>query len=193
MANTVAFDPGYGQYLTSFINNLEYMYAEVGKFKNLGQKKFKFKTFYPQILTLIEQNTAFYLGCMLWASYVNAQKGAELTGNHCLGQEYNEELELMEVNFMIAFINNFNKDTKYYLNLGYEFPKEKMEILEIYTEFAKLNRGFVDSKTSDDIKLPAKLKKVDADGIKTIYDTIMNEVIPTGDFEKLYTLKDLIL
>lgn len=193
MTDTVAFDPGYGQHLTSFINNIEYMYAEINKFKNLGQKKFKFKTFYPQILTLIEQNTAFYLGCMLWATYVTSKKNATLTGNHCLGQEYNEELELIEVNYMIEFINHFNKDTKYYLNLGYEFPKEKMEILEVYTEFAKLNRGFVDSKTSDDIKLPSVLKKVNTDGIEKIYNTIMNDVIPKGDFEKLYSLKNLIL
>ena len=32
MSNTVAFDPGYGQYLTSFINTIEYMYGEINKF-----------------------------------------------------------------------------------------------------------------------------------------------------------------
>lgn len=193
MSNTVAFDPGYGQYLTSFINNIEYIYGEVNKFKNLGQKKFKFKTFYPQILALIEQNTAFYLGCMLWATYVKSQKGATLTGNHCLGQEYNEEMELMEINYMVEFINHFNKDTKYYLNLGFEFPRDKMEILETYKEFAKLNEGFVNSKTADDIKIPSSLKTPTDNEIKTIYNTIQKEVISSGDFEKLYTLKNLIL
>ena len=125
MSNTVAFDPGYGQYLTSFINTIEYMYGEINKFKNLGQKKFKFKTFYPQILALIEQNTAFYLGCMLWAIYVKSQNNATLTGNHCLGQEYNEELELMEINYMVEFINHFDKDTKYYLNKTFDYCKTK--------------------------------------------------------------------
>ena len=193
MSNTVAFDPGYGQYLTSFINTIEYMYGEINKFKNLGQKKFKFKTYYPQILALIEQNTAFYLGCMLWAIYVKSQNNATLTGNHCLGQEYNEELELMEINYMIEFINHFNKDTKYYLNKTFDYSSEKMEILEIYIEFAKLNEGFVNSKMSDDIKLPSSIKIPSEENINKIYDTISKSVIPTGDFEKLYTLKDLII
>ena len=193
MANTVPFDPGYGQYLSSFIHSIEYMYAEINKFKNLGQKRFKFKTYYPQILAMIEQNTAFYLGCMLWASYVVTQKGAELTGNHCLGQEYNEEIELQEINYISEFVKWFGKDTKYYLNLGYEYPEEKQEILDIYKEFAKLNEGFVNAKTTDDIKLPKQLKTPDEKGIKKIYDTITKEVVTTGNFEKLYELKDLIL
>ena len=42
MTKTVAFDPGYAKNISSFINNIEYMYADINKFKNLGQKKFKF-------------------------------------------------------------------------------------------------------------------------------------------------------
>lgn len=193
MANTVAFDPGYSGHIASFINTIEYMYAEINKFKNLGQKRFKFKTYYPQILALIEQNSAFYLGCLLWATYVTSQKGAELTGNNCLGLEYSEEVELEEVNYISEFVKHFGKDTKYYLNLGYEFPAEKQEILDIYKEFARLNKGFVESKTADDIKLPKQLKTPDENGIKKIYDTITQEIVPTGDFNKLFTLKDLIL
>lgn len=193
MAKTVAFDPGYGQHLTSFINNIEYMYSEVNKFKNLGQKRFKFKTFYPQILTLIEQNIAFYLGCMLWATYVVSQKGCELTGNHCLGQEYNEELELQEINYMSEFVKWFGKDTKYYLNIGYELDKEKQEIIDIYKEFAKMNEGFVNAKTADDIKLPKRVGVSKENDIDKIYEVITKEVVPTGDFNKLYALKDLII
>lgn len=193
MTNTVAFDPGYGKNISSFINNIEYIYAEINKFKNLGQKKFKFKTYYPQIIALIEQNVAFYLGCLLWATYVSSQKGYELTGNNCLGLEYTEEVELEEVNYIIEFIKHFNKDTKYYLNIAFEYPEEKMNILEVYKDFARLNKGFVDSKTSDDIKLHQQLKTPNDSDIQTIFDTITKEVVPNGDFEKLYTLKDYIL
>ena len=193
MAKTVAFDPGYAPYLTSFISNIEYMYADINKFKNLGQKRFKFKTYYPQILALIEENVAFYLGCLLWATYVSSQKGCEITGNNCLGLEYKEEIELEEINYISEFVKYLGKDTKYYLNMNYEFPKEKQDILEIYKEFAKLNKGFINSKTADDIKLPAQLKTPNEDGIKQIYETITKEVVTTGNFEKLYTLKDIIL
>lgn len=193
MSNTIAFDPGYGKYLSSFIYSIEYMYADINKFKNLGQKKFKFKTYYPQILMMIEQNIAFYLGCLLWATYVSSQKGHEITGNHCLGQEYNEELELQEINYISEFIKYFGKDTKYYLNLDYEYPKENETIIEIYKEFARINTGFVNTKTTDDIKLPSILKKPDENEIGRIYDVITNDVVKTGDFNKLYTLKDLII
>ena len=193
MAKTVAFDPGYGPHLTSFINNIEHMYTEINKFKNLGQKRFKFKTFYPQILTLIEQNTAFYLGCLLWATYVVSQKGCEITGNHCIGQEYNEELELQEINYMNEFLKDFGKDTKYYLNICFEFDKEKQQILDIYKEFAQINKGFVESKNADDIKLPNSLKTPSEKEIETIYHTITTEVVTSGNFNKLYELKNLII
>ena len=68
-----------------------------------------------------------------------------------------------------------------------------MNILETYKDFARLNKGFVDSKTSDDIKLPNQLKTPDENGIQTIFETITKDVVPNGDFEKLYTLKDYIL
>ena len=77
--------------------------------------------------------------------------------------------------------------------MGYEYPVEKQEILDIYKEFAKLNEGFVNAKTADDIKLPKQLKTPDEKGIKKIYDTITKEVVTTGNFEKLYELKSLIL
>ena len=49
------------------------------------------------------------------------------------------------------------------------------------------------AKTADDIKLPKQLKTPDEKGIKKIYDTITKEVVTTGNFEKLYELKSLIL
>jgi len=193
MSKTVLFDPGYAKYLTSFIYNIEYMYAEVNKFKNLGQKKFKFKSFYPQILTLIEQNVAFYLGCMLWATYVSSQKGAEIVGNQCLGNEYDENVELQEINYISEFVKYLGKDTKYYLNIDYKLSDEYAQIIEVYKEFARFNRGFVDSKVADDIKLPPTLKTPKASDIEKIHSVITTEVVTSGKFEKLFELKDLIL
>ena len=193
MTKTVAFDPGYSKFLTSFINNVEMMYYEINKFKNLGQKKFKFKTYYPQIIKLIEQNIAFYLGCMLWAEYVVSQGDAEITGNHCLGLEYKEEIELQEINYICAFLEYFGKDTKYYLNQNFVIEDWKLEILEKYKEFARLNKGFVEAKLGSDIKLPESLKTLTEKDIEKIHDTITKDVVIKGDFSKLYELKDLII
>lgn len=193
MVDTVAFDPGYSNHITSFINNIEYMYFEINKFKNLGQKKFKFKTFYPQVLVLIEQNIAFYLGCLLWATYVSSQKGKEITGNNCLGLEYNEKVELEEINYISEYVKQLGKDTKYYLNMNYSLPEEQQQIIDIYKEFARLNKGFVNAKMSDDIVLPKSLKTPNEKDIQKIFDVITQEVVTTGNFQKLYELKEFII
>lgn len=191
--NTVLFDPGYGKYLSSFIANINVTYSNMAKFKNINQRKFLFQKIYSQIVDIINQNSAFYLGCLLWATYVHSIKGAELSGNLCLGGEYDEDKELQELKFMIEFIKSFSRDTKYYLNKEYSFPEYKMDVLNIYIEFSKLNKGFVSSKSSDDIKLPTILKTPTKENIQKIYDVITKEVVTSGDFERLWTLKDLII
>jgi hypothetical protein len=70
---------------------------------------------------------------------------------------------------MIEFIKNFSRDTKYYLNKEYSFPEYKMDVLNIYIEFSKLNKGFVSSKSSDDIKLPTILKTPTKEKLQKIY------------------------
>ena len=133
------FDPGYGRHLVSLIFSLEDMYGTINKFKNLGQKKFQFKQYYPSILKLLKQNTAFYLGCMLWAVYLKSLTEGDIIDNYCLGKEYNEESSLIELLFLIKFTKTFSKDTKYYMNTDFSYPEEDAKILEVYKEFAILN------------------------------------------------------
>lgn len=186
------FDPGYGKHLVSLIFSLEDMYAEINKFKNLGQKKFQFKQYYPSILKLAEQNTYFYLGCLLWAVYLKNQPDGDITGNYCLGKEYNEETALIELLFLIKFTKTFSKDTKYYMGQDFSFPKEYADMLEIYKEFAIMNEGFVNIKKNSDLKLPSILKTPSKDELARIRSTI-DTVVETGDFDFLDEIKGLIL
>ena len=185
------FDPGYGQHLVSLIFSLEDMYADINKFKNLGQKKFQFKQYYSSIVKLLNHNIAFYLGCLLWAVYLKAQPEGEIKNNHCLGKEYDENSSLIELLFLIKFIYTFSKYTKYYMGQDFKYNQADVDMLEIYKEFAMMNEGFVNVKKVSDLKLPDSVKTPSADDLAKIKSTI-DEVVKTGDFELLFNVRDLI-
>lgn len=187
-----AFDPGYGKHLVSLVFSLEDMYADINKFKNLKQKQFYFKQYYPGMLKLLKQNTEFYLGCLLWAVYLKNQPEGDITGNHCLGKEYNEESSLVELIFLMKFMATFNKDTKYFMNQEFKYSEDDMAMLEVYKEFAVMNEGFVKTEKNTDLKLPKELKTPTEDELKIIKKTI-DDVVQTGDFDKLNSLKGYIL
>ena len=63
----------------------------------------------------------------------------------------------------------------------------KLEILEKYKEFARLNKGFVEAKLGSDIKLPESLKTLTEKDIEKIHGTITKDVVIKGDFSKLQT------
>ncbi len=186
------FDPGYGQHLISLIFSLEDMYAEINKFKNLGQKKFQFKQYFPSILKLLEQNTYFYLGCLLWAVYLKNQPEGDITGNYCFGKEYEEEKSLIELLFLIKFTKTFSKDTKYYMGQDFLYPEEYSNMLEVYKEFATMNEGFVKISKNTDLKIPKTLKSPSKEDLNKIKSTI-DTVVKTGNFDLLDEIKDLIL
>lgn len=186
------FDPGYGRHLVSLIFSLEDMYNDINKFRNMNQKKFYFKQYYPGMLKLLKQNTEFYLGCLLWAIYLKAQPEGEITGNHCFGKEYVEEDSLVEVLFLIKFMKTFSKDTKYYLGQDFQYSEEDMRMLETYREFADMNKGFVEITKNTDLKIPASLKKPSPAELKQIKTTI-DEVVTSGNFDKLNSLRGFIL
>jgi len=186
------FDPGYGRHLSSLVFSLEDIYGNINKFKNLGQKKFQFKQYYPSILKLVKQNTAFYLGCLLWAVYLKSQPVGEIINNYCLGKEYNEDSSLVELLFLIRFAKTFSKDTKYYMNTDYKYPDEDLKMLGIYKDFAQINQGFVNTKTNNDLKLPDSIKTPSDKDLQSIKSTI-DETVKTGDFDKLFEIRGLIL
>lgn len=186
------FDPGYGRHLVSLVFSLEDMYADINKFKNLNQKKFYFKQYYPGMLKLLKQNTAFYLGCLLWAVYLKAQPEGDIIGNHCLGKEYNENSSLVELLFLMSFMKTLSKDTKYFLNQDFKYSEEDMEMLEVYKEFAQINEGFVKVEKNTDLKLPECVKTPSKEDIEKIKRTI-DTVVTTGEFDSLMELRGLIL
>lgn len=182
------FDPGFAPYIMAFRGTVEYLYMDINRFKNLSQRKMKFRQYYKKFLELFNNNLGFYVGCLMWATYIKTQPEQDILNNNCLGGEYNEEENVADVDFMIKFLELLPKDMKYFLGMNYEINPEDLNILEMYKEFLTINKGFVNSKKNTDILLPSGMKTDGADSFKDKID----EVLKTEDLSKLLEYKDLI-
>lgn len=182
------FDPGFAPYIMAFRGTVEYLYMDINRFKNLSQRKMKFRQYYKKFLELFNNNLGFYVGCLMWAAYIKIQPEQDILNNNCLDGEYNEEENDSDVDFMIKFLELLPKDMKYFLGMNYEINPEDLKIIEMYKEFLTINKGFVNSKKNTDILLPSGMKTDGADSFKDKID----EVLKTEDLSKLLEYKDLI-
>lgn len=175
------FDPGFAQHLLAFRGMVEYLYIDINRFKNLSQKKLKFRQYYKKFLMGFNNNLGFYAGCLMWAAYLKTQSEQEIIGNHCLGLAYNESENISETQFMLFFVEQFKKDMKYYLGETFEFDQKLVNLIKLYEEFLVINKGFTDSKNNTDIKLPSGFKSANPESYK---DTI-EKILETGKLEEL--------
>lgn len=191
----VLFDPGYSKYTLAFAQNIDAAYTVLFSLKSPHQRKFKFQTIYPQLLKLLEHTVSFYLGCLLWASFIT-QKFVDcpkdILDNDYIGQTVNEESMLFEVNYAISYIEKLKKDCKYYLGKTCNLPDEWAVVMSVYKEFLTMNNFLVEARNTSDIKLPDCIKKLSENDLKTILEKI-EEVVKTGDFKDLFAIKSLIL
>ena len=179
------FDPGFVQHITAFVPNIEYIYAGLDRFKNFNQKKAQFRMYYPKIQSLLKNYLGFYLGCILWAVYIKNLGNKPVLNNLCYGGEYSEKDTLSEVEFIEEYIEQLKKDVKYYTG-------QSLNILAAYREFLKANKGFVETKTTDDIKLPQSLKTPSEKELAEILEGI-EKVIANGKLYELFPLAKKVL
>lgn len=186
------FDPGFIQHIQAFVPSIENIYGNLNHFRNFGQKKVHFKMFYPKIQNLLNNYIGFYLGCMLWAVYINKLDNKPILNNLCIGGEYSEEDTLSEVDFIEKYIEQLKKDVKYYLGQNFAVETTTMNIIDAYRSFLKANKGFIEARTTSDIKIPASFKKPSDNDLQIILEKI-EDVIETGKLTKLYPLASKIL
>ncbi len=182
------FDPGFAPFILAFRGSVEYLYMDINRFKNLSQRKMKFRQYYKKFIELFNNNLGFYIGCLMWAAYIKTQPEQEILNNHCYGQEYNENENISDTEFMIKFLELLPKDVKYFLGENYEINPYDLKILEMYKEFLIINKGFVDTKNNTDIKLPQNMKTNEAETFKEKIETVLK----TEDLSKLLEYRDLI-
>lgn len=185
----VQFDPGFVKHLYAFVPSIEHIYGAISQYKNFNQKKMQFKMYYPKIQHLIKNYAGFYLGCMLWALCIKQYKGAKILNNLMYGGHYSEKETLSEVDFVREYLNQLVKDAKYYLGINYLPEENILKIISVYREFLKINEGFVNANTSDDIKIPDSVKfPKDIDIISKEID----RVTETGELSDLIKFYDMV-
>ena len=186
----VLFDPGYAQHTTILSISAEYLYSSINQFKNLGQRKMKFKMLYPQITRMVDNNVGFCLGSLLWATYIKTLGDVKIDGNPCLGGTYDRDETVEEVDYSIEFFERLKKDIKYYLGTDYTINPIHIKILELYKEFLTLNSGFVSTKTTADVVLPQGFQTPAKEDAEKIHSKIQ-EVIQTGNLLDLLEVFEL--
>jgi len=169
------FDPGFGPQVLAFQGTVNYLYMDINRFKNLSQRKFKFSQYYKKILNVFNNNVGFYIGCLMWASYLKTLDEGEILSNYCYGKEYNEEENISDTQYMLNFADLFPKDMKYFMGQDYKFDEKITKLIQVYEEFLVLNKGFVNTKTNKDLVIPDKIKDGNAQDYKEIIDRIIKE------------------
>lgn len=190
--NGAQFDPGFVQHMSAFVPNIEYVYAGLNRLKNFTLKKNQFKMYYPKIQSLLKNYLGFYLGCILWAAYISQLDEKPILNNLCFGGEYSEKETLSEVDFIMDYIEQLKKDVKYYTGQDFTIDKNSINILNAYREFLIANKGFVETKTTKDIKLPTNLKTPSEKDLEEILSGI-EKVIDNGKLYELFPLAEKVL
>lgn len=190
--NGAQFDPGFVQHMSAFVPNIEYVYAGLNRLKNFTLKKKQFKMYYPKIQSLLKNYLGFYLGCILWATYISQLDEKPVLNNLCFGGEYSEKETLSEVDFIMDYIEQLKKDVKYYTGQDFTIDENSINILNAYREFLIVNKGFVETKTTKDIKLPTNLKTPSEKDLEEILSGI-EKVIDNGKLYELFPLAQKVL
>ena len=187
--NGLEFDPGFAPNILAFRGTVEYLYTDINRFKNFSQRKVKFMQYYKKILDVLYNNIGFYTGCLMWAAYLKAQPQQKILSNPCFGEEYNEEENIADTQYILKFTELFPKDMKYFLGQAFEFDSKIIRLTRVYEEFLKTNRGFTETDLNTDIIIPEGVKSVDSKDVKALIDRAVSE----GNLSLLTGNIDIIL
>lgn len=158
MTETVLFDPGIGELVIDFNEYINDVYSKLNALKTPHQKRANFKLYFPKIKNAIENNIAFYIGCLIWAQLIKKdEKEKEIIGNVFLNipEEMLKDYDfLVQINFMQDYLKALIRDYSFYTGQKFNIPQLWFDILNLYSEFLSLNKGFIKTKTTKDLILP---------------------------------------
>lgn len=193
---TVPFDPGFSKFTTGFPTEVYGYLDEIASLKQNHQKKFAFTQLESQIVPIVKHCAAFYLGCILWGSYLFCKyknTPAKIEGNTVLSLSEEEKSKINyndEIDFILDFLQKFEKSAKYYLNRSSRLNPEIIKYFETYKEFVKLNDSFKNLQFTNEIKLPSEVahfKNLSDEKLDELKQKI-DEVINSGILENLLSL-----
>ncbi len=192
MTQTVAFDPGIGELFIDSNTFINEFYSRLMNFCSVSQKRACFKMYNNKIYKVIENNVAFYHGCLLWAYYIkkqNLSNPKNITGNTFLSftPEQIEKYDfLIQVNFIENYFDSYERDTNYYIGKKIDIPELWKKTVKLYKEFLELNKGFVNTRTTKDIILPDIL---DNKSFSQDIDSIIKKAIQEKNLNILFCIK----
>lgn len=193
---SVPFDPGYSKISFSFIEEIAYVTEGYNQIRANHQKKFWLAKFEPTIIELINKSSAFYLGCMLWGGFLHYRfknEPKEISGNNTNKMSEKEIQELdcaLEAKAILKYIENFDRDCKYFLKRPAKIEPITKEILENYIEFAAINNNFAGVNSTNNIKLPKIIEHfndLSNEQLDNLCEKIYT-IIESGRIEKLLDL-----
>lgn len=188
---TALFDPGFSKWITDFEGNIEYFYLGLNSIKVFNQKKFKFASSFNRIQELINTYVGFYAGCMLWGAYLKSLGDLKIEGNFGLGEKYDEKSALRSLNYMLNYMDKFEKDVKYYMGKTIKTDEYKIETVKKYIKFLHQNKAFVETDSTGKIVLSNKLEKLTKEELEEIKEKIL-DVVTTGRIKELLSFCDKI-
>ena len=191
----VPFDPGYCAHTYIFSESLDYFGQILGSIKQFNRKKSQFNILRPKLVKLFENSTAFYLGCLLWASFIKfnfADSPKEILNNAFYGKKTVDEDVFYEIDSLLNYFEKYPKDCAYYTGKPANFPEQWFDILKNYKEFLIINENFEKVRTTADLKLPNSLKTPTKQELELIL-TKIESVTKSGKLEELLEIKGLIL
>jgi hypothetical protein len=192
----VAFDPGFSQLATNFPKEAYDYLSEINTLKQNHQKKFAFTHLESQIVPVIKLCASFYLGCILWGSYLfwkYKNDVREIEGNPILALSEEEQNNLKngdEIDFVLGFVDKFEKSAQFYLKHSSRINPEYLKYFEIYKQFVELNNGFKTLKFTDEIKLPAEVAHFENHSDQKLDELKqkIDEIIASGNLENILTI-----
>lgn len=169
MSNSVKFDTGIGDLVVDLFDFAQYFYSQLSQIRSKYEQNTFFYSNSLKIKKYMKNNIAFYFGCLLWAYYLNknnenSPKDIEDNVFLNLTEEQLEQYDyLSQVTFLQEFFVQFEKDVFRFTKKKYEIPTLWKKIVNLYAEFLTLNEGFVNTKTTADIKLPKEINSLNID------------------------------
>lgn len=192
----VPFDPGFSKLSICFPRDSFSFLDEIKVLKQNHQKKFAFTNLENQIVPIVKLCASFYLGCVLWGSYLfwkYKNNPKEIEGNpiFSLSEEEKNKLDYNdEIDFILGFLDKFEKSAKFYLNRASRINPEYIKYFEVYKQFVKLNNDFKNLKFTNEIKLPAEVSHFENHSEQKLDDLKqkINEIINSENIENILDL-----
>lgn len=187
---SVKFDPGYAPLVMDTLGRVGITYYTFSAVSDKRMKKINYPHTLRKIENYLKANVSFYLGCMLWASYIKTFKNTSIEGNLLLGEKCEEKEYTQELTFLIDFVETtLQRDSKYYLNKPHDTDFRYLPILKAYKDFLILNKGFCNCSNTDEIILPNYLRPIHKP--EELNEKIQ-EAIKNKNIESLLDLYDIL-